>query len=210
MEADDNIYQILYTNLLRMLTYRDYTLTDPPMDTNAIMRKINQMEGFQIRGRRGEGIPEYRTTSTIIVIVIAENSSQAHKVSDFRKLIPQIPADNCELMFVSRDVLTNHIIKHIDTILVANPRLVVESYTYETFTFCPMDHVLVPRHEIMTKEEITALCQRYHLAKSSLQKILQTDVVAVWLGVKPGMVVKIYRNSETSGWSMGYRYCVAK
>lgn len=70
------------------------------------------------------------------------------------------------------------------------------------------DHVLVPKHEIMTKAEAEEVMERYHCKPTEMPLIYVTDPAIVKLGVKPGDLIKITRNSSTAGESIYYRYVV--
>tara|TARA_B100000029_G_scaffold144745_1_gene139964 strand:+ start:1003 stop:1254 length:252 start_codon:yes stop_codon:yes gene_type:complete len=72
------------------------------------------------------------------------------------------------------------------------------------------DHVYVPKHEIMTKDEAADVLKQFNCKPTELPLIYVDDPAIIELGVKPGDMMKITRNSETAGESVYYRYVVEK
>ncbi len=70
------------------------------------------------------------------------------------------------------------------------------------------EHTLVPKHEVIKKEEIDEVLTKFHCTVFDLPKILDTDPVVLRIGAKPGDVLKITRASATAGSSFYYRHVV--
>jgi DNA-directed RNA polymerase I, II, and III subunit RPABC1 len=70
------------------------------------------------------------------------------------------------------------------------------------------EHELVPKHIILSNEDKDLLLKKYKLTPNQLPKILLSDPIAKYLGLKRYQVVKIVRPSETAGKYITYRIAV--
>ena len=69
-------------------------------------------------------------------------------------------------------------------------------------------HELVPKHEILTKEEVEELLKKYRIEPYQITRIKVSDPAAKMIGAKPGDIIRIMRKSPTAGRSVAYRYVV--
>ena len=69
-------------------------------------------------------------------------------------------------------------------------------------------HFLIPKHELLTREEAEQVKARFNAKSSQFPYIQATDAIAKEIGAKPGDFVRITRRSETAGTSVYYRYVV--
>lgn len=85
----------------------------------------------------------------------------------------------------------------------------IQYFQIKQLLFNPTKHVLVPEHTKLTQEEALEVMEKY-MIKSKLQMpmIIHNDVIAKWLGLKQGDIVKIKRYNENSGLSYYYRCCI--
>lgn len=207
---DEYVPGQVYNNLIKMLDYRAVKLTGQQLTQDEVVQKLNHYEFITIPGRRGKD--DLRGEATIMIILIAPGSKYSNKSGDFKKLLKGLPkikeGESLEVMFVSEYELTIHIKKQLISYKLANPKIYLENYDYEIFLIETPKHVSVPKHVIMTPAEIKEMFDKQYTSSLNISKILQSDPQAVWLGLKPGMCVKIYRISETAGVAMGYRICV--
>ena len=67
------------------------------------------------------------------------------------------------------------------------------------------DHKLVPKHEIMTEDEIADEFSDVEYDFKDLPKIRSEDPVVKAIGAKPGDVLRITRESQTAGVFVTYR-----
>jgi DNA-directed RNA polymerase subunit H len=78
----------------------------------------------------------------------------------------------------------------------------------EELPFKITDHLLVPKHELMTPEESAAILKRYNSSPHEFPYVLSTDPAAKSIGAKGGDFLKVTRASETAGETVYYRYVV--
>jgi len=69
-------------------------------------------------------------------------------------------------------------------------------------------HVLVPKHEVLSKEKAREVLERYKISPHQLPLIRNSDPVAKAIGAKPGDILQITRNSPTAGKAILYRYVI--
>ncbi len=67
------------------------------------------------------------------------------------------------------------------------------------------NHMLVPKHEIMTEEEISEEFSDVDYDFKKLPKIKSNDPVVKTIGAEPGNVLRITRESQTAGVFVTYR-----
>ncbi len=71
-----------------------------------------------------------------------------------------------------------------------------------------LEHELVPKHEIVGKEELADLLDTYKIQPEQLPKIKLADPVIKEIKANVGDVVKISRRSRTAGKSLSYRLVI--
>lgn len=67
------------------------------------------------------------------------------------------------------------------------------------------NHILVPKHAKLNKEETKNLLEKYKITNKELPKILKNDPALAQMTIEVGDIIKITRKSPTSGESMFYR-----
>ncbi len=70
------------------------------------------------------------------------------------------------------------------------------------------DHILVPKHELLSKEEAKELLEILGIKKEDLPKIKVNDPIIKEIGAKPGDIVRIIREDKLFGKSVYYRLVV--
>jgi len=68
-----------------------------------------------------------------------------------------------------------------------------------------LNHTLVPKHTVMTAEEVKEILTKHNITAVQLPRILNSDAAVKAVGAKEGDVLKIVRNSPTAGITTYYR-----
>ena len=71
-----------------------------------------------------------------------------------------------------------------------------------------LEHELVPKHEVLSKEEKEEVLDTFKVTLNELPKMLSSDSVLEHIKAKAGGVIRITRNSPTAGESVYYRVVV--
>ena len=71
-----------------------------------------------------------------------------------------------------------------------------------------VEHILVPKHEVLSKKEVKEVLNKYGITENELPKILKEDSALKELNVHAGDVIKITRKSPTVNESLYYREVV--
>ena len=74
--------------------------------------------------------------------------------------------------------------------------------------FSLLDHESVPKHEIMSENELKSVLSKFSIEKEQLPKIKVQDPVCKEIGAALGDVVKITRKSQTAGEAEYYRLVI--
>jgi DNA-directed RNA polymerase I, II, and III subunit RPABC1 len=89
--------------------------------------------------------------------------------------------------------------------LLKSIKMVFEHFLVEELQFNITKHCLVPRHRVMTENQLENLLSEMKCEKSNLPTILTVDPVCRYFGAKIGNVFEITRNSQTTGTAIYYR-----
>lgn len=104
-------------------------------------------------------------------------------------------------------VIVKELSKKADQVIKSNYTN-TEIFLEEDMLINIVDHDLVPKHEILTKEEIDTFYEKYNCKKRNMPKILTSDPVARYYNMKIGDICRIIRPSETSGYTVTYRLVI--
>jgi DNA-directed RNA polymerase subunit H (RpoH/RPB5) len=128
--------------------------------------------------------------------------SQKFTINSIKKiLIPE-----CKTIFIFKEKINTLNIKNLKELTGEQG---MEIFTLKELLINISKHKLVPKHEILSENEVKDLLDKYQLKQKTMLPIIQkTDPMARYLDVKAGEIVKVTRPSQSAGDAIVYRYCV--
>jgi DNA-directed RNA polymerase I, II, and III subunit RPABC1 len=176
--------------ILNMLTIRGYLIEDPEefvssTDEEFLTHKIDDEDSR--------------------IFVFFPKISSKVGVFTIRQYIKEMQDNEVEQAIV---VVKDAITAFAKQVFVEAKPLVIECFKENELLVDKLNHVLVPKHELMTEEEKKELLKIYKAKESQLPKMLSSDPIARYFGARKGQVFKITRGSESSGDYIYYRIVV--
>ncbi len=110
--------------------------------------------------------------------------------------------NNIKIIIILKDKYNITIEKELTNALYKN----VEIFLFKNLTFNITNHEDVPKHIPLTEEEAKEVLNIYKCTNMQIPKILYTDPMARYYGLKPGQMFKIIRTSPSAGEYISYRY----
>jgi DNA-directed RNA polymerases I, II, and III subunit RPABC1 len=87
-------------------------------------------------------------------------------------------------------------------------RLRIETFNTKYFQYDVLDHLYVPKHRLLTKEETQVFMNKYKIQYTDLPIIYSTDPIAKYFGMRPKQVIEILRPSPEGFFYKNYRVCM--
>jgi DNA-directed RNA polymerase I, II, and III subunit RPABC1 len=149
---------------------------------------------------------ELSASTTASTIKIIYYLASKFKWSELKKFFEDLSdQDNTLYILIVADKISQNNMKSIYAL-----NLNLQIFNIKELQFNITKHVLVPKHEVVNDQnEIKSILDNYCLkSKFQLPLMLKTDPVSRYFGLKNGDIVKIIRNSPTSGEYIVYRCCM--
>ena len=129
---------------------------------------------------------------------------QKFKWADVKKHFEDVKSEDHYMLILCENMTQNN----LKSLMSCGASLEIHLITRLQFNIT--QHVLVPRHDVITdKAEIDQILNIYKLkSRHQLPIILKTDPIAKYYAMKSGDVVRVTRTSETAGEYIVYRCCL--
>ena len=175
---------IIITNIVKMLINRNWIPNDIDKNVNEILKSENNNEYYL---------------------------KEKYKIKFYFQKISSIKKTDIE------DFLTankkNHKFLIVNEI---NPKVKndileygnVEIFSKDEFMINIVDHIIIPKHTLLSEEEKKQFFEEYFVKPKDLPRILASDPISRYYYAKVGDVFRIERPSMTAGFSIAYRIVV--
>lgn len=198
----------IYKNLIKMCAYRNLTIVGDILSEDKLIQTINFNEYISIEATRSK--LNQLSSAYVFIILLKENARYMSKTALFKRLVEDIikkniSGDPTEITFIMDEPLSSNINKMLAEF---KQTVFIESYNYALFRIELPLHESVPKHSILPEDELITLLELYKTHKERFPIIKASDPQAVWLGARPGQVIKILRPSDSAGYAIAYRICV--
>ena len=138
------------------------------------------------------------------------------KMADFKPHLEKAMAFDVCILIVGEKLTTTNLKSIMSARMLAmDPAGTVPADNLHIFELAEVlinitKHVLVPKHEIISDENIiNDIVKQYNLrSRHQLPLILKTDPIARYFGMRPGQLAKITRISPSAAEYISYRCCV--
>lgn len=121
--------------------------------------------------------------------------------------IEKILSKEDDLILVVRDEPNETIIKTLQQIWFSDRQFVIV-WNIKYLQFNVLNHILVPKHEVLNPTQDAEFRKRYNVNDDKeLPNISRFSSVAMAIGIRPGQICKITRPSKTSINTNFYRIC---
>eukprot|EP01100_Stratorugosa_tubuloviscum_P008468 TRINITY_DN353_c0_g2_i3.p1 TRINITY_DN353_c0_g2~~TRINITY_DN353_c0_g2_i3.p1 ORF type:complete len:209 (-),score=68.74 TRINITY_DN353_c0_g2_i3:119-745(-) len=193
----------VYGTVLTMLSDRGYTIASEllslPLEDFCLRFNFNLKDDEEPERREELTIHALHSTlrQGICVFFPLESKINVKVVKNCQERTSSLGAEKCIIVY--KDATTPSAKEALN-------ECKIEAFSEQELMVNITSHQLVPRHVVLTQEETEQVLTKYSLRPTQLPRILVSDPVARYYGVKKGDVVKIIRSSETAGRYVTYRY----
>ena len=138
------------------------------------------------------------------IYVYFYNDNKNFGKNEFKNTVNKIREDNhpdINIIIIVKEKENSAVRRELTLPLYSN----VEIFIHKQLTFNITKHDIVPKHILLSDEEINILTNTYNTPRQKFPKILIDDPISKYFGVKHGDMFKIIRKSYSVGEINAYR-----
>lgn len=197
-KTDEQIRQIVLTNVVKMLFERHLF---PDGDLEDIIKKVLSITSDDYIYNIGSGVNRLGNKTSYVCKIIPYKLTAIAKSYGLTEFIES--NKNVHKIIIVKDI-NSKVLNHA-TLIGGD---LVEVFLEKHLMIDLASHILVPKHIILTTDEVNELLESYIIKKSNMPRILISDRIAKYYNMQVGDICKIIRPSEKSGYVPYYRYVV--
>lgn len=192
--------------LLEILKDRGYETSNYNNFSNEEIKTmyLNKQLDFEIKK------PEVDVTIYIKFLIFSKlrNSSLKKYIDEFLEdFEDDVDLSKIEIIIIVKDKINDSLEKIVDDFYFQK-NLYINLFFLDSIIKNLSKHSLVPKHTKISDEEFNLLKTQFNLkSRYQLPLISRKDIIAKYIGLKPGDVCKITRPSVTSGEYNSWRCC---
>lgn len=219
----------IYLNILEVIKNRNVITDHKTLTINEINQKTSQVSEIIINGTRGDNIASFIYLPKDFLISTGVISNILHNLRKKYSEDKSVSTKKIEIMFISENglmkasgkdahsltikIFANMVEKknYVPTqqeIASIRERLYFEEYTYAPFSFNALENNSIPKHTVVSEEEFQKNHVGMYRDKLDLPHIHSDDTAIIWIGAKPGDIIRIDGYSNITGERVEWRLCV--
>jgi DNA-directed RNA polymerase subunit H (RpoH/RPB5) len=197
--------------LIEQLNYMDYDTDDfAHFSISEVNAKYTNNQLDMLLEKKKED-PETGKKKKIYVLYYLTKLIRPNNLHDFIEDLfttDEVLTKDDTLLIVSKDEVNDTLMAALKHIWETEGYFIV-IHNIKRLQFNIQEHSMVPKHRIMSKEEVDKLMNKYNIADGKqLPEISRFDPVALSIYMRPGDVCEILRPSKSAILASYYRICV--
>lgn len=183
--------------------YRGITLDQPAIRDRAQLDDAKRYVNFvRINGRD-------RTDQPVVICILDRNESNGNEIvtvtEKFKGFLINIKTTG-DIIVIAPCAFATHVLNYITTL---SSTLKLYRHHWDQFkTVLPLGP-FCSSMIALTDAQATSELRMFNIDRSEMKKMFVNDPQNVWLGAKPGTIVRIRRTIPGTGYGTDYRYVIA-
>ena len=215
-QQSSNAISVLYkarVNLLNILEQQNYNISDYnqfSINEMHIMYNNNKQSQLDMLLTSNEDIDNSVNDKKVYVKYHLEKTITRDNINDYIDdlfNLEQVLSKKDTLIILMKKDPNDTLISILNQVWVQEGIFII-IFNLDRLQFNILEHKYVPKHKVLTIEEVEDMKKRYNVVNDSdLPGISRYDPVAQAIGMRPGEICKITRNSKTEITSEYFRLC---
>ncbi len=201
----------IYENIQSFYGYRNLVSIDSKLNQEQFVKAI-QKDKYILLSAVGKDVADTTKIdkdsitadiNVTVVVLVYPGTDCESKRANMQKLLNHIAYPKAEVIIITPTKISAGVQKGLNALMRESKSHTYKAFTYTLFNSVLPEHELVPKYEILSKEQINTL-KEWFVEPDTLPKIFESDPQMVWIGANVGDVVKFTYLSEITIEAIGY------